>query len=202
MPAVCRDCCTFDTAPLPRLASCGVCGSTRILVHHELAILAIAHVDCDAFYASVEKRDRPEIRDQPLIVGHPGGRGVVTTACYIARRFGVRSAMPMFQALERCPHAVVIAARHGQVQGASASQIRAIFAPATADHRAGVAGRGLSRPRPEHRTAATGPPAQSLARIAPRDRGRGRHHRVDRARRRTSSWPSSPPSARSRAASR
>jgi DNA polymerase-4 len=76
--------------------------------HAELETLAIAHIDCDAFYASVEKRDRPELREEPLIVGHPGGRGVVTTACYIARRYGVRSAMPMFQALERCPHATVI----------------------------------------------------------------------------------------------
>jgi len=69
--------------------------------------LAIAHLDCDAFYASVEKRDRPELVDRPVIVGG-GRRGVVTTACYIARTFGVRSAMPMFKALKACPDAVVI----------------------------------------------------------------------------------------------
>jgi DNA polymerase-4 len=64
-------------------------------------------MDCDAFYASVEKRDRPEHRDAPLIVGG-GVRGVVTTCCYIARTYGVRSAMPMFKALRACPEAVVI----------------------------------------------------------------------------------------------
>jgi len=77
------------------------------VVHAELETLTIAHLDCDAFYASVEKRDRPELRDRPVIVGG-GRRGVVTTACYIARTFGVRSAMPMFKALKACPDAVVI----------------------------------------------------------------------------------------------
>jgi DNA polymerase-4 len=77
------------------------------VVHAELETLAIAHLDCDAFYASVEKRDRPELVDRPVIVGG-GRRGVVTTACYIARTFGVRSAMPMFKALRACPDAVVI----------------------------------------------------------------------------------------------
>jgi DNA polymerase IV len=78
-----------------------------LLAHSELTRLTIAHVDCDAFYASVEKRDRPELRDQPVIVGG-GVRGVVTTACYVARRSGVRSAMPMFEARRLCPQAVVI----------------------------------------------------------------------------------------------
>jgi DNA polymerase-4 len=77
------------------------------VVHDELETLAIAHLDCDAFYASVEKRDRPELAETPVIVGG-GRRGVVTTACYIARTFGVRSAMPMFKALKACPDAVVI----------------------------------------------------------------------------------------------
>jgi DNA polymerase-4 len=77
------------------------------VVHPELESLTIAHLDCDAFYASVEKRDRPELADRPVIVGG-GRRGVVTTACYIARTFGVRSAMPMFKALIACPDAVVI----------------------------------------------------------------------------------------------
>jgi DNA polymerase-4 len=78
-----------------------------VIVHAELERLAIAHLDCDAFYATVEKRDRPELRDDPVIVGG-GKRGVVTTCCYIARTFGVRSAMPMFQARRLCPQAVII----------------------------------------------------------------------------------------------
>ena len=87
---------------------CPACGSARMVSHPEIDALHIAHIDCDAFYASVEKRDAPELRDRPLIVGHPGGRGVVTTACYIARRYGVRSAMPMFKALKLCPQAKVV----------------------------------------------------------------------------------------------
>lgn len=69
--------------------------------------LTVAHVDCDAFYASVEKRDNPELADKPVIVGG-GKRGVVSTACYIARIRGVKSAMPMFKALEACPDAIVV----------------------------------------------------------------------------------------------
>jgi DNA polymerase-4 len=72
-----------------------------------LETLGIAHVDCDAFYAAVEKRDDPALRDRPLIVGG-GRRGVVSTCCYIARTYGVRSAMPMFKARALCPDAVVI----------------------------------------------------------------------------------------------
>ena len=105
MRALCRDCCEWTGEDGE---SCPSCGSLRLVSHPEIEALSIAHIDCDAFYASVEKRDRPELRDEPLIVGHVGGRGVVTTACYIARRFGVRSAMPMFKALERCPQAIVI----------------------------------------------------------------------------------------------
>jgi DNA polymerase-4 len=84
-----------------------VCGSARIVRHDALFDLAIAHIDCDAFYASVEKRDRPELRDLPVIVGG-GARGVVTTCCYVARLYGVRSAMPMFKAKALCPQAVII----------------------------------------------------------------------------------------------
>ncbi len=100
----CRDCLTPQTAIAKR---CAVCGSPRLLHHPELYRLHVAHIDCDAFYAAVEKRDNPELRDKPVIVGG-GKRGVVSTACYIARIRGVRSAMPMFKALEACPDAVVV----------------------------------------------------------------------------------------------
>jgi DNA polymerase-4 len=86
---------------------CRRCGGPRIVSHPELAVLTIAHVDCDAFYASIEKRDDPSLADKPLIIGG-GRRGVVSTACYIARIRGVRSAMPMYKALEACPDAVVV----------------------------------------------------------------------------------------------
>lgn len=86
---------------------CPSCRSPRIKAHAELDQLSIAHIDCDAFYASIEKRDAPELADKPVIVGG-GRRGVVSAACYIARIYGVRSAMPMFKALKACPDAVVI----------------------------------------------------------------------------------------------
>ncbi len=106
MPALCRDCLTqFEGG-----ARCPKCRSPRVLAHEELHDLSIAHMDCDAFYASVEKRDNPALRDQPVIVGG-GQRGVVSTCCYIARIHGVRSAMPMFQALKLCPQAVVVKPR-------------------------------------------------------------------------------------------
>lgn len=106
MPSLCRDCLTrFDQRP-----RCPACASPRIITHAELWDLTIAHMDCDAFYASVEKRDNPELRDKPVIIGG-GRRGVVSTACYVARIRGVRSAMPMFQALKLCPDAVVIKPR-------------------------------------------------------------------------------------------
>ncbi len=106
MPWLCRDCFAHAAEP-PAPTSCRACGGGRIVVHPELFALPIAHVDADAFYASVEKRDRPDLADRPVIVGG-GRRGVVTAACYVARRFGVRSAMPMFKALRACPEAVVI----------------------------------------------------------------------------------------------
>jgi DNA polymerase IV len=103
MKALCRDC--FRRGAFER--RCPACGSPRIVAHEELERLSIAHMDCDAFYASVEKRDRPELRDQAVIVGG-GKRGVVTTCCYIARISGVRSAMPMFKARQLCPQAVIL----------------------------------------------------------------------------------------------
>jgi DNA polymerase IV len=101
--ALCRDCLTDGQAG----TSCSACGSPRLLRHEARDILTIAHVDCDAFYASIEKRDHPNLRSKPLIVGG-GHRGVVATCCYIARMSGVRSAMPMYKALEACPTAVVV----------------------------------------------------------------------------------------------
>lgn len=100
----CRDCLSPQHGAGMR---CRACGSPRLIRHPELYALAIAHIDCDAFYAAVEKRDNPALKDRPVIVGG-GKRGVVSTACYIARINGVRSAMPMFKALEACPQAVVI----------------------------------------------------------------------------------------------
>lgn len=106
MPSLCRDCLkAVDRDPPP--ARCPACGSGRVLSHPELDALAIAHIDCDAFYAAVEKRDDPSIRGRPVIVGG-GRRGVVAACCYIARIDGVRSAMPMYKAKELCPDAVVI----------------------------------------------------------------------------------------------
>ena len=115
MKAFCRDCFWRGDEPVRR---CPDCASPRIVAHEDLGALSIAHMDCDAFYASVEKRDRPELRDQAVIVGG-GKRGVVTTCCYIARIKGVRSAMPMFRALKLCPEAVVIKPDFAKYRAAS-----------------------------------------------------------------------------------
>ena len=114
MTAFCRDCDTVLDEPgtvgyrgAPAFGRCPACGGRRIARHSELFDLSIAHIDCDAFYASVEKRDNPELREKPVIVGG-GRRGVVSAACYVARIRGVHSAMPMFKALKACPEAVTI----------------------------------------------------------------------------------------------
>jgi DNA polymerase IV len=103
---LCRDCVALTIAAA-RSERCGECGSPRQVCHATLDTLSIAHVDCDAFYATVEKRDRPDLADRPVIIGG-GSRGVVLACCYVARLYGVRSAIPMFKALAACPDAVVI----------------------------------------------------------------------------------------------
>jgi len=161
MPGLCRD-CLIDP---PEGRRCPACGSRRLVRHAELATLAIAHVDCDAFYASIEKRDDPSLADLPVIVGG-GRRGVVMTACYVARTFGARSAMPMFKALELCPHATVIPpdmekyARVGREVRALMLELTPLVEPLSIDE----AFLDLSGTERLHRLS----PAQSLARFARR----------------------------------
>lgn len=134
-PTLCRDCLALVTVGGD---ACPRCGSPRTIAHPELGELAIAHIDCDAFYAAIEKRDDPSLSDKPVIVGYAGGRGVVTTACYVARRYGPRSAMPMFRALQLCPDAVVIPpdmAKYKRAKPADPSHPR----NNDGDHRAGLA---------------------------------------------------------------
>lgn len=121
---LCRDCSASGTAS-EKPARCGRCGSPRVVAHDELDVLSIAHIDCDAFYASIEKRDDPSLLDKPLIIGG-GVRGVVSTCCYIARQSGVRSAMPMFTAKKLCPDAVIIRPDMAKYVGVS-RQIRALM---------------------------------------------------------------------------
>ncbi|MEO1407332.1 MAG: DNA polymerase IV, partial [Pseudomonadota bacterium] len=116
MATLCRDCAKSapDTAE-----SCPHCGGQRLLTHNALDTLSIAHIDCDAFYAAIEKRDNPELENKPVLVGG-GRRGVVSTCCYIARLYGVRSAMPMFKALKACPDAVVVRPDYSKYSAAAA----------------------------------------------------------------------------------
>ena len=115
MGSICRTCVT-DAGETPGPV-CPRCGADALVTHPELHDLSIAHIDCDSFYASVEKRDNPALKDKPVLVGGQK-RGVVMAACYVARQYGVHSAMPMFQALRACPDAVVIKpdmAKYGRI---------------------------------------------------------------------------------------
>lgn len=125
-PGLCRDCGGAVAGKSPR---CPVCGSRRLVFHPELHHLAVAHIDCDAFYASVEKRDNPSLTDRPVIVGG-GHRGVVAACCYVARLYGVRSAMPMFKALGLCADAVVIPPDMAKYRAAG-HQVRALMLETT-----------------------------------------------------------------------
>ncbi|MFV0336064.1 MAG: DNA polymerase IV [Tropicimonas sp.] len=125
MPSLCRDC--LDTFDVGR--RCPACGSPRVISHPELFDLSIAHMDCDAFFASVHKAMEPGLADKPVIVGG-GERGVVSTCCYIARLYGVRSAMPAFEARRLCPEAVWVAPRH-DLYARISGQIRAMMAELT-----------------------------------------------------------------------
>ena len=127
--AACRSCDWFGAPPGGAAPRCPACGAGRLIVHDELPDLAIAHLDCDAFFAAVEKRDDPSLADLPVVIGG-GRRGVVATACYVARTYGVRSAMPMFQALKLCPDAVVVRPR-GEAYREAARAIRALMAELT-----------------------------------------------------------------------
>jgi DNA polymerase-4 len=121
-PGFCRD-CLADAGSGPR---CRGCGSPRLIRHAEIATLAIAHVDCDAFYATIEKRDDPSLADKPVVVGG-SKRGVVAACCYIARTYGIRSAMPMFEALRRCPSAVVVKPQMAKYVDVGRAVRRAMF---------------------------------------------------------------------------
>lgn len=142
---------------------CPNCMSRRTMTHTELTDLSIAHVDCDSFYASVEKRDNPELRDKPVIVGG-SKRGVVSTCCYIARMSGVRSAMPSFQAKRLCPNAVFVPPRMAEYVKAS-KQIREEFdklTPSVEPLSIDEAFLDMSGTQKLHHAS----PAQSLAKLA------------------------------------
>ncbi len=162
MTSLCRVC---GHQPQPGFEVCDACGSRRIVHHPELDALAIAHLDCDAFYAMIEKRDRPELADVPVIVGGRH-RGVVAACCYIARSFGVRSAMPMFKALKLCPEARVIPPdmRKYVATGHDVRTMMQTVTPLVETLSIDEAFMDLSGTRTLH----GGPPARTLARLANR----------------------------------
>jgi DNA polymerase IV len=159
----CRDCCLRLPPEAASAVRCPNCRSPRLVRHAELFGLAIAHIDCDAFYAAIEKRDNPDLRDKPLIIGG-GTRGVVSTACYIARISGVRSAMPMFEARKLCPEAVILPPNMAKYQKAGKDvrslmlELTPLVEPLSIDE----AFLNLSGTEKLHKSS----PAESLARLA------------------------------------
>lgn len=129
MATLCRDCFSATRATLGADGRCYSCGSPRLVSHPDLFSLRVAHLDCDAFYASIEKRDAPALSLEPLIIGG-GRRGVVAAACYMARLYGVHSAMPMFKARVACPHASVVRPNMGKYK-AVGSEVRALMKQVT-----------------------------------------------------------------------
>jgi len=128
LPTLCRDCAhSFDDRP--ETQRCPKCGSVRLLSHPELNNLQIAHIDCDSFFATVEKRDNPKLVDKPVVIGGRH-RGVVAAACYIARIYGVRSAMPMMRALKLCPDLVIVPPSKGKY-GEVGREVRNLMYEAT-----------------------------------------------------------------------
>lgn len=160
MPMLCRDCGKTTLTPSE---SCSSCGGTRTLAHEELFDLSVAHLDCDAFFAAIEKRDDPSLADQPVIVGG-GRRGVVSTCCYITRLYGVHSAMPMFKALKACPDAVVIKPDHAKysAEGRRVREKMQALTPLVQPVSIDEAYLDLSGTEKIH----GGSPAQTLARLA------------------------------------
>ncbi len=127
MTTLCRQCFEILSLPGPDKPSrCPYCQSPKLVSHDELASLTIAHLDCDAFYASVEKRDDQSLAAKPVIVAYDGARSVVSTCCYIARISGVRSAMPLFKAKKLCPEGVIIKPRM-DVYSEASKKIHALF---------------------------------------------------------------------------
>ncbi|MGE4219971.1 MAG: DNA polymerase IV [Alphaproteobacteria bacterium] len=162
LSGLCRDCLTtFEIAE--KIVRCPACSSPRIVAHAELHDLAIAHIDCDAFYAAIEKRDDPRLADQPVLIGG-GRRGVVAAACYVARVYGIRSAMPMFKALEACPHAVVIPPNMAKYRAVGLQVRELMLAVTSAVEPLSIdeAFLDLRHARPRHGDS----PARALARLA------------------------------------
>ena len=123
-------CSTNNGKTVPvKPSRCAKCRSPRLRMHPELETLHIAHVDCDSFYASVEKLDHPELASKAVAVGNRE-RGVVAACCYIARSYGIKSAMPMFQILKLCPDIVIMPARMERYQEIGL-QIRDLFKQTT-----------------------------------------------------------------------
>ena len=129
MATLCRDCFAQSARDADQDSRCPYCGSPRLVSHPDLFHLRVAHLDCDSFYASVEKRDAPELRLQPVVIGG-GRRGVVAAACYMARQYGIHSAMPMFKARAACPHATVIRPNMAKYK-AVGTEVRALMRQVT-----------------------------------------------------------------------